>query len=341
MLQTNNFNSHEKILKYTDKLNSFFHVHQTLIVTELDLTNQCNNRCPRCIGRRYQNFALSRDEIEQISNGLKNLDNRGVILSGGGDPLLHPDFVEAVKLLRQNGMRIGVNSNGLALTECQALTIAEYCDYFRISLDAGTPELYQNIHGMDPKYFEKVIRNIKMMCQIKNHTGSRLSFGTGFLTDKSTVDDMEVFVLLSKECGVDFAQFRPFQGDSTDISESYNRIKSKYETDSFKVLASVQKYQKFHKRNIRTYDKCRGMFFSTVITANARIYACLHHRQDERFLIGDLRAGDTLEKAWRSYKKWYVYETMNVAECPALCRNDNINDLLFTLDQDVVHKEFL
>ena len=40
MVKINHFNSHEKILKYTDKLNCFFHIHQTLIVTELDLTNR-------------------------------------------------------------------------------------------------------------------------------------------------------------------------------------------------------------------------------------------------------------------------------------------------------------
>lgn len=341
MVKINHFNSHEKILKYTDKLNCFFHIHQTLIVTELDLTNRCNNHCPRCVGRRQPNSELSWKEIEHISHGLKALDNKGVILSGGGDPLLHPDFENAVYLLKQYGIKIGVNSNGLALTERQALAIAKCCDYFRISLDAGTGDLYTKIHGTEPKCFEKVIQNIKMMSKIKKQINSQLSFGTGFLTNKDTVYDMEDFVLLSKSCGVDFAQFRPFQGDTTDISEKYNRIKSKYETESFKVLSSIQKYQKFYTHNKRSYDKCRGMFFSTVITANARVYACLHHRQDDQFLIGDLRAGDTLEKVWSSYKKWYIYEMMDVTECPVFCRNDYINDVLFSLDQDVVHKEFL
>ena len=42
----NNFNADEKIMQYMDKLDYFFNGHKTLIVTELDLTNRCNNRCP-------------------------------------------------------------------------------------------------------------------------------------------------------------------------------------------------------------------------------------------------------------------------------------------------------
>ncbi len=48
------------------------------------------------------------------------------------------------------------------------------------------------------------------MAAIKQKTSSSLSQETGFLTNKETVPQMESFVKLSKECGVDFAQFRPF-----------------------------------------------------------------------------------------------------------------------------------
>ena len=50
MMKINNFNSDEKILRYTGKIDYFFNSHKTLIVTELDLTNKCNHRCPGCCG---------------------------------------------------------------------------------------------------------------------------------------------------------------------------------------------------------------------------------------------------------------------------------------------------
>ena len=153
---------------------------------------------------------------------------------------------------------------------------------------------------------------------------------------------MEAFVALCKKCGVGAAQFRPFTGDRTDISDEYERLKAEYEDENFLVKASLQKYTKFCDGNCRNYSKCRGMFFSTVITADAKVFACLHHRQEPDFLIGDMRGEvKTLEEVWNSYRKWMVYENIDVTKCPPYCRNDSFNSVLESLEADCVHKEFM
>ncbi len=338
----NGFNSSSKILHYTDKLNNFLNCDKTLIVTELDLTNKCNNKCPACVGMNENGEELTWDEICMIARDLKALGNQGVIISGGGEPLMHKDFIRTLELLKNNGMQLGLNSNGLALTEEMAEAIAKYCTYFRISLDAGTPEMYKQTHGMEPRAFEKVVSNIKLMADVKKRTGSEVSFTVGFLTGETTICDMEAFIKLAKENGAGAGQFRPFTGDNTDISAEYKRLKEKYEDENFKVLASLQKYEKFDEIDCRGYDRCRGMFFSTVITANCRMYACLHHRQDDRFLIGDMRGeGKSLKEVWNSYRKWMVYESIDMSLCPPFCRNDSFNVVLNDLASDMNHKEFL
>lgn len=340
-MSNNQFNSHDKILGYMDKVHSFLSIGKTLIVAELDLTNRCNNRCPACVGRNTVKDELTWEEILRIADGLQELDCKGVILSGGGEPLLHPRFIQTLDLLKQKGVKIGVNTNGLALDQAKAEAIAKYCEYCRISLDCGEAKLYQETHGMDEKAFAAVLDNIRLLANVKQKTGLSLRLGTGFLTNKETTGQMESFVKLSKECGVDFAQFRPFQEDTTDISERYEQLKAQYEDERFSVLASLQKYRAFKKGRTKPYDRCRGMFFSTVITANARVYACLHHRQDPRYLIGDMREGKSLVQIWNSYRKWQVFEAIDVQGCPAFCRNDAINRTLAGLDEKVFHREFL
>ncbi len=338
----NGFNSSEKILHHIDKVHNFMFADQTLVVTELDLTNRCNNNCPACVGVKENGAQLTWEEIQMIVKGLKNLGNRGIIVSGGGEPLLHPDFIRTLDLIKRSGMEIGLNSNGLALDREKAEAIAEYCTYFRISLDAGSPEMYKQTHGMPAESFYKILDNIKLMAEVKAQKNSPVSFTTGFLTGAETIQDMEAFVRISKENGAGAAQFRPFTGDSTDISGEYKRLKEKYEDANFKVLASLQKYCKFEDIAPRTYNRCRGMFFSTVVTADAKMFACLHHRQDPDFLIGDMRGeGKTLEEVWGSYKKWMVYEKIDVSLCPPFCRNDSFNGVLAELDKDVAHKEFM
>jgi len=338
----NGFNGSQKILHHIDKVDNFLNAGKTLVVTEFDLTNKCNNNCPQCVGVKENGSELTWEEIQMIVRGLKNLGNRGVIVSGGGEPLLHPCFKETIELIKTSGMEVGLNSNGLALTREKALAIAKYCTYFRISLDAGTPSMYMKTHGMKEEVFRKVIENIKLMGDVIKETGSKVAFSVGFLTGENTICDMEDFVKVCKENGAGACQFRPFTGDKTDITEKYKELKEKYEDDSFKVLASLQKYKKFDEGFEKKYDKCRGMFFSTVVTADCKMFACLHHRQDPEYLIGDMRGeGKTLEQVWNSYRKWMIYEKIDVNCCPPFCRNDSFNDVLFELDQDLAHKEFM
>ena len=338
----NGFNSSEKLLHHLDKVDNFLNAGKTLVVTEFDLTNKCNNNCPACVGVKENGSQLTWEEIQMIVRGLANLGNRGVIISGGGEPLLHPDFIRTLELIKNTGMEIGLNSNGLALDREKALAIAKYCTYFRISLDAGTPEMYLKTHGMPEKAFQRVVDNIKLMADVKAETGSTVAFSVGFLTGEATISDMEAFVKLTKQQGAGAAQFRPFTGDKTDISAEFKRLKGLYQDDNFKVLASLQKYEKFDNSVERCYGKCRGMFFSTVVTADAKMFACLHHRQEEEFLIGDMRGeGKTLEEVWNSYRKWMVYERINVNNCPPFCRNDSFNELLERLEGECPHKNFM
>lgn len=340
-MQINNFNSNEKILRYLDKLDYFFNGHKTLIVTEFDLTNRCNNNCPGCCGVRENGAQLSREQIDLIVRSLRDIGNQGVILSGGGEPLISPHFSYAVKELRKNGMKLGLNSNGLALTEELAELIADNCTYFRISLDAASPELYKKTHGMPPAAFQKTVDNIRMFAQVKKARGSQTSYGVGFLTSRDTAGEMEAFVRLARDCGVDFAQFRPFTGDLYDVTETYQRLKETYETPDFGVRASLQKYKEMKTGGKREYDRCRGMFFSTVITADAKVFACLHYRQREEYYLGTITEDTSLSDIFRSPRMRQVYESIDCSKCPSMCRNDAFNRTLDTLSLDVTHREFL
>lgn len=340
-MQINNFNSNEKILRYLDKLDYFFNGHKTLIVTEFDLTNRCNNNCPGCCGVRENGAELSREQIDLIVRSLRDIGNQGVILSGGGEPLISPHFSYAVKELRKNGMKLGLNSNGLALTEELAELIADNCTYFRISLDAASPELYKKTHGMSPAAFQKTVDNIRMFARVKKARGSQTSYGVGFLTSRDTAGEMEAFVRLARDCGVDFAQFRPFTGDLYDVTETYQRLKETYETPDFGVRASLQKYKEMKTGGKREYDRCRGMFFSTVITADAKVFACLHYRQREEYYLGTITEDTSLSDIFRSPRMRQVYESIDCSKCPSMCRNDAFNRTLDTLSLDVTHREFL
>jgi len=207
-------------------------------------------------------------------------------------------------------------------------------------LDAATPVTYKKTHGMSRQFFEKVIENCRNFVKLKKEIKSVTGFGIGFLTSRETVAELESFVLLCREIGADFSQFRPFTGDATNILEQYIVLQKKYETDSFFVKASLQKYQEMGKNTERSYKKCRGMYFSTVITADAKVFACLHYRQNPEYFLGDLNTS-TLKDIFESARMKEVYDKIDCTQCPPLCRNDSFNKVLHLLGKKVVNKEFL
>lgn len=340
-MNLNKFNAHDKILQYYDKIDYFFNGYKTLVSTELDLTNLCNNKCPGCTGMKDNPASLTLEQVKKLVDELsEDFDIKSIVISGGGEPLVHPDFIKILYYIKHKGIKIGLNSNGLALNQEKAKAIIECCSYFRISLDAGTPEIYKLTHGMNQLQFEQVIDNIKMFSNMKKELKSEISFGTGFLTNNLTKGDILNFCELSKSCGVDFAQLRPFTGDFTPIDIELQDAKTKLEDETFKVTASIHKYNRFNDENKRTYSKCYGMFFNTVITADFKVFACLHNRQKDKYFLGDLNE-TKLKDIWNSPRIREVFQSINCNECPCFCRNDDINRALWEISNKVNHKEFL
>lgn len=226
------------------------------------------------------------------------------------------------------------------LDDAKCELIASNLEYFRISLDAGSEEMYLKIHGMNAKSFAKTLENIEKFAKTKQRLNSKTSFGVGFLTSSTTECDMESFVKIVKDRGADFAQFRPFTGDSLDITPKLEELRSKYEDSNFKIVASYQKYKEMHNIKDRGYNKCHGMFFSTVISADFKVWACLHFRQSKRHLLGDLR-DESLEDIWRGSRIREVYNSIDCSSCPILCRNDSFNRTLNKLNLSITNSEFL
>lgn len=81
----------------------------------LETTDQCNIVCLGC----YRKKIVGHRSLEQLKEDilfLKRWRNVYNISIAGGEPLMHPDIVEIVSFIKQNGMEPLVLSNGRALT---------------------------------------------------------------------------------------------------------------------------------------------------------------------------------------------------------------------------------
>lgn len=344
--------SSDKILKHLDRVKAWLNGENPFPITvELDVTNVCNHRCPECVGRYFQDksydalpLKLARDILKQLARA----QVRGLIFTGGGDPLCYPHLRELVTLARKLGLDIGFITNGSLITDDIAKTLLRNCTWIRVSLDAASKELFEKIHGVDGYAFDKVIENIKLLTRLKLRLRSKTTVGVGYLTSDFTRGDMYRMTLLSKKLGVDYLQFRPLQIHLNgkfaycriDIAQEIEKC-LKYSDKKFKVLCSRHKYEMMRDKDYgRNYKKCYGHQFATVIGADAKVYICCHMRGNAKYCIGDLRKNTFLE-IWNSGPRRKVAENIDFRDCIPLCRDNTFNQILWNIKQPREHVNFL
>ncbi|MDI6891362.1 MAG: radical SAM protein, partial [Thermodesulfovibrionales bacterium] len=107
----------------------------------LDITVACNYSCTHCVDAKILNTGDKFSQVEIFktievlrSNGLKS-----IILIGGGEPLLHPQFEAVVHYIKTFGLQLSIVTNGSNISKL--IKIAGHLgekDWIRFSLDAGS-----------------------------------------------------------------------------------------------------------------------------------------------------------------------------------------------------------
>jgi uncharacterized radical SAM superfamily Fe-S cluster-containing enzyme len=111
----------------------------------IDLTDACNAACPVCFANARGKSFLSMDQIRACIDGVLRQEGSSIVIQfSGGEPTLHPDLVEAVKLATSKPVDVVmINSNGLRFAEDE--------DLIRRLADAGgyNLEIYLQFDGFD------------------------------------------------------------------------------------------------------------------------------------------------------------------------------------------------
>ncbi len=344
--------SSDKILKHLDRVNAWLEGENPFPVTvELDMANNCNHRCAECVGSYFRvadNSALAYELAEGIIKQLSECKIRGLIFTGGGEPLCNPHTLPIVELAKSEGLDLGFITNGSLLNNKSSKVLLKNCSWIRISLDAGSPEVFQRTHGMGACEFQKIVSNIRDLVKLKKEIKSKCTIGVGFLTCDHSVRDMLRATLLAKELKVGYLQFRPMQihhGGKfnyhwTDVQDEITKC-LKHSGGGFQVLYSKHKYDMTHDPQFgRYYKKCYGQQFATVISASAKMYICCHTRGYEKYCIGDLKKKN-FKDIWNSRRRKEVVKRIDFRDCIPVCRDNTFNQVLWNIKQPREHLNFL
>ena len=330
---------HKKIFHHPKKLGEFLKTGSTTPITwELDPTNNCNHDCIGCYakgaGGRTNNEFLRIEEAKSYIDQIYDLKANAITLTGGGDPMMNRATPQIIEYIKSKGMEVGLITNGSFFNKKNSPVILENCTWVRISLDSGSPEVFELIRRRPKKEFFDILDKMALLVDHRDLNNNDCTIGVGFLTSKQTIPDMVSFTKFCEERGVDYVEFRPFHGDYVipDCIEECLKVA----TDKFKVYYSEHKYDGEYKKK---YCKCHAQNFSGVINVH-KVYVCCHFRGVEKYELGDLRE-NTLEEIWNSSERKKIVNNINFKDCIALCKLDLVNRSLWELRGEPEHVNFI
>ncbi|NIA07346.1 MAG: radical SAM protein [Actinobacteria bacterium] len=119
----------------------------------VDLTNRCNLRCPVCFANSAVTGKVYEVNLEQVRQMLAMIRSvkpapAPCLQYSGGEPTLHSDFIECLRLAKQAGFaQIQIATNGIRLAKSQ-----EFCHQ---AGEAGLNLVYLQFDGLDDGIYRK------------------------------------------------------------------------------------------------------------------------------------------------------------------------------------------
>jgi MoaA/NifB/PqqE/SkfB family radical SAM enzyme len=188
---------------------------------DIDLTTRCNLHCIGCpfhspVLRQGSDSLKPNDLSPQLfttfCTELREMGTRMLILSGSGEPLLHPDLIPMIRTARGFDFRILLSTNGTLLDEDKVRELIESgVETVRISLWAGTKKEYQiNYPGADPLQFDRVLDGFRLFSRIKAEMGvKRPSVILYYIINEHNCHRILNMVDLASDIGCDGLWFTP------------------------------------------------------------------------------------------------------------------------------------
>ena len=193
----------------------------------LSFVYPCNAECPHC---PYTNSNI-RDSYKDVPNMPERIfkliaDESGphgayLRISGGGEPMLHPQATELLVYAKKVGCKIGLITNGSAFTERNSRALlAAGVDMIEFSVDACDEQTYSVVRkGLK---WDRLLRNARRMLAIRDQIKSKSKIiASGVNQQGVDIDAVERF--WREDVGVDNFIKRKFLTWGTNTSLTADR----------------------------------------------------------------------------------------------------------------------
>lgn len=311
----------------------------------------CNLYCKWCIGNHVadkqskeallDNNLNDLENMKKVVSGIlnykkvgKNYDNgerqefkvENVSFSGiTGEPMVSKEAIlYAIEELSNNGLRVGMFTNGTLLTEETHSTILKMA-YVLISVDAGKETTYSKLKcdGRNLKMLNMVFDNIKALSDKKKIYNSKLDINVGYIINQYNYN--EIYDLAKKLKGLGVHYFRIKTDIASEMLMNEEQIKeARKQMEDVKKLLNDENFEivEIHrlgdeKQKKRNFDKCFIHYLMGAISADGRVYPCNYHPKKNGYFY-DSAINKDFGEIWDNLMKYDI--DMNIPNiCPDRC----------------------
>lgn len=174
------------------------------------LTNVCDLHCVHCYAPKHKASL----HTNQVLGWLKELDSEGClgIGFGGGEPTLHPDFVDICKRAAgETQLAVTFTTHGHRLTPELVKRLKGSVHFARISID-GVGRTYEEQRG---KPFASLLRGMELIATLS-------PFGINVVVNERTIAELDAVSELAQKVGASELLLLPQQ--ATTAVESMNEV---------------------------------------------------------------------------------------------------------------------
>ena len=193
-------------------------------IATIDLSHRCNLKCPGCrFHSSIINFPAPGDQnkldmpeetFKRICSELKEMGTEYLVLTGEGEPFLHPRLVAFVLTAKEAGFKVTLFTNGTLMEDAKLRRLVDAgLDILRVSLWASSEEEYKiNYPGSKPGTFTKIAGSLITLARIKKEKETPFPLVSLHRPiNRCNFIGVEAMVRLAYETGSNRVSFSPFK----------------------------------------------------------------------------------------------------------------------------------
>jgi radical SAM protein with 4Fe4S-binding SPASM domain len=328
----------------------------------VDITRRCNLQC---IGCRFHSpiskkspfkddpvMDIPFDLFKTLCDGLQKMGTNSILLTGEGEPLLHPRIFDMISVAKEAGLHVILFTNGTLLDETRVQSLLDACpDTLRVSLWASSPEEYEkNCPGSDPATFLKTMEGLKLLTRLKADRKSLLpSVILHHPINRNNFENVNDMVNLAYQAGCNALTFSPLKcwwGSLGSVSLSqteenqlfHSLIQMEEKLDSFSLKHNIENTVLRYKIGYAVWQKmpCYIAWLHVRIRVNGNVLPC--HRY--ALPMGNLNE-ERLQEIWNNPAfRAFRTKTMTRLGLTSIAEHCDCNFCGFIHDNMQVHRVF-